>query len=97
MVDKIKLESIMHKRYDKQTGKPVLEEVTEFVCSNCRHLVEQDDSYCWSCGSKLTSISKVEHYVLNKLLTDDEFGQAKLKSSQDLQKFIKGIPDRLDK
>jgi len=94
MVDKIKLENILHKKYDRQTGEPVLEETEEFVCGNCRHLVEQNDAYCWSCGSNLVNSEKVEHYVMNKLLTSEEFVQAKIKTPRDLERFIKKIPDQ---
>lgn len=57
----IKLENIKAE-FDRQTGKEKTELTTEYVCGNCRHLVQPTDKFCWRCGEPLEKSSEVEHY-----------------------------------
>jgi len=71
MANIIKLENINE---DKQTHKEKY--VEEYVCSNCRHLVEPNDKTCWQCGEKLEPSEKVERYRRGEKPTDEEFDKA---------------------
>lgn len=58
MAEIIKLQNIQKKhREDKEEQL-----VEEYVCSNCRHLVEATDTACWQCGEKLEPSGEIEHY-----------------------------------
>jgi len=70
---KIKLENIVDEGFDRQTGKPVSKVTAEYICENCRHLVEASDKFCWQCGEKLEVSDIVEHHSQGKQLTEEEF------------------------
>jgi len=72
MANIIKLENINEER---QTHKEKY--VKEYVCSNCRHLVEPTDTTCWQCGEKLKQSSGVEHYHRGEKLSDIQFKELK--------------------
>ncbi len=91
----IKLENINKKLYNRQTGELETVESVEFVCPKCRHLVNEGDSFCWFCGECQEHNIEVEHYVLGKKLTNDEFKEAKKKSSHALKSFVDNLP-RID-
>ncbi len=88
----IKLENIRKKTYNRQTGELETEESVEFVCPNCRHLIGEGDIFCWFCGERQEQNIEVEHYVLGKRLTNDEFKEAKKKSSHTLKNFVDSLP-----
>lgn len=73
MADKIKLENIKEKGFDRTSGKPKTDVTIEYVCSACCHLVESGDAFCWQCGEKLVPSTLVEHYHKGERLTDKEF------------------------
>lgn len=73
MVDKIKLENIVEAGFDAEDGSAFLNIITEFVCSNCRHLVGQSSKYCTFCGESLNDTGKIEHYYKGEQLTDAQF------------------------
>lgn len=52
--------------------------VEEYVCSNCRHIINLTDKTCWQCGGKLEPSGTVEHYYRGGKLTTQEFNAAKL-------------------
>jgi len=71
MASIIKLENINldpHERKEKY--------VEEYVCYNCRHLVEPTDTTCWQCGEKLEQSSGAEHFRRGQKLTEGEFKEA---------------------
>lgn len=68
----IKLENL-RSTYDRDTGSLIIQEIIEFVCEACRHLVNQDDKFCWQCGEPLEKSSKVEHYYKGEKLTNTKF------------------------
>lgn len=55
MAEIIKLENI-----NKVDGREQF--VEEYVCGNCRHLVEPNAKTCWQCGEKLEPSGEIEHY-----------------------------------
>ena len=73
MAKRIKLENIVSRGFDRQTGKLIKEETLEFVCGICRHLVNQDDKFCWYCGAKLEALDLTEHYYKGEKVTDKEY------------------------
>lgn len=73
MPHRIKLENIVSKGYDRQSGKAIIIETSEYVCGGCRHLVELDDVYCWRCGEVLEQSNIIEHHSQGQQLTDAEF------------------------
>jgi len=73
MAKRIKLENIVSYGFNRQTGKLIEEETLEFVCKACRHLVSQDDKFCWQCGEKLEASDLVEHYYKGGKITDEEY------------------------
>lgn len=72
-VHKVRLENIVNCGYDNDTGDRVLNITVEFVCSDCRHLVEGGDAYCWCCGKKFDGGATTEHYQKGKQLTNESF------------------------
>lgn len=72
MVKKIKLENIVQAGFDRENGDEFLNITEEYVCNNCRHIVEREDNYCWKCGKTLDEES-VEHYQAGEKLSDDDF------------------------
>ncbi len=70
---KIKLENIVDEGFDPETGKAVSKVTVEYVCEGCRHLVKENDKFCWQCGKKLKQSELVEHYDKGEKLTDEEF------------------------
>lgn len=79
MALKIKLENISRRTFDKVTGKPLEQVTQEYVCENCRHLVEPSDAFCWQCGNALEPSGLVEHYSDGEKLTDAQFKERKEK------------------
>jgi len=77
MVKRIKLENIISRGFDRQTGELIKEETLEFVCEACRHLVSQNDKFCWQCGGKLEVSDLTEHYYKGEKLTDEQFNEVK--------------------
>ncbi len=92
MLKKIKLENIVvrqklhqhpiypdYARYCPECGESVEEEVIidEFICENCRHLVGENEKFCWSCGNPLETSLVVEHWHKGKKLPDEEFEKRK--------------------
>ena len=73
MAKRIKLENIVSRGFDKQTGEETKEETLEFVCKACRHLVSQDDKFCGQCGAKLEVSDLTEHYYKGEKVTDKEY------------------------
>ena len=51
--------------------------VEEYVCSNCRHLINPDDKTCWQCGERLEQSSLIEHYHRGERLAEGEFQKRK--------------------
>jgi len=50
------------------------EELTEeYVCGNCRHLIEPINAFCWLCGEKLEQSKLVEHYYMGQRLSNEGF------------------------
>lgn len=72
-VHKIRLENIVPCGYDSKTGDRFLNITVEFACSNCRHIVEVDDGYCWCCGGKFDGSAVTEHYQKGKQLSNESF------------------------
>lgn len=73
MADRIKLENIKDLSYDRASGKSKAKVTIEFACSNCRHLVEAENNFCWQCGERLEPSGEVEHYHKGEKLTDEEY------------------------
>lgn len=61
--------------------QPTGELVEEYVCENCRHLIEPTDAVCWQCGEKLKPSSGVEHYFRGERLTEAQFEEKVAKYS----------------
>ena len=73
MAKRIKLENIVSRGFDRQTGKLIEKETLEFVCEACRHLVNQSDKFCWQCGGKLEVSDLTEHYYKGEKVTDEKY------------------------
>jgi len=69
----IKLENIIDEGFDRQTGKTVSKATTEYVCENCRHLIEVSDKFCWQCGERLEQSNFVEYYSKGGKITKEEY------------------------
>jgi len=59
---KVKINGTIIKGFDRKTGIPVKETKEEYVCENCRHLVEKLDDCCWQCGNPLEVSNLIETY-----------------------------------
>lgn len=68
----IKLENIQKKAGIEQV-------VEEYVCENCRHLIDPSDKTCWQCGEKLEQSELVEHYYKGEKLNEGQFKSLKQK------------------
>jgi predicted amidophosphoribosyltransferase len=73
MASKIKLESIRAGGFDSENGDEFVNLVVEYVCGDCRSLVEEGDKFCSYCGAKLVDNGDVEHYSKGKKLTSTEY------------------------
>lgn len=53
-----------HHSYCPECGEELQAEQTiiESVCSSCRHLVGEEDKFCWQCGVPLENTFITEHY-----------------------------------
>jgi len=89
----IKLDIIIKKQYNRETGELEVEEKEEFVCKQCRHLVEPTNKFCWFCGTVITEHTETEHYVLGRKLTDDQFKQVKGKRGSEINIFVASLPE----
>ena len=76
---RIKLENMVDKGFDRQTGNPISEVTVEYVCEACRHLVNPEDKFCWKCGMALEQSNLVEHYQRGEGLSDADFEARKPK------------------
>lgn len=92
-MEKIKLENLVVKGYDRNTGQLVIQETSEYICSVCHHLVDIADNFCWFCGNKLEVSDLVEHWCNNRKLSNEQFRTAKSKKGKDLLDFISSIPE----
>ncbi len=72
MAKVIKLENIKL----TSTGEQFVE---EYVCGNCRHLINPSDKTCWQCGEQLKQSTVVEHYHKGERLKGDEFLKRRVK------------------
>ena len=88
----IKLENIRMSGFDRQTGEPMSDTTVEFICENCRHIVNEADKFCWQCGSPLETSTDVEHWNVGKKLDTNQFNQAKTLPPSQLKSFIDSIP-----
>lgn len=77
MADKIKQENLVDAGYDTETGDKFVNEIEEYICSACHHLVQRDDRFCWQCGEELNGSSIVLHYYRGEKLTNVKFKEAK--------------------
>jgi hypothetical protein len=61
-----------------------------FVCSACRHFVNEGDSFCSNCGQDLTGgIKKTEHYFTGPVETSHfELIKNKIKEAKDTKKNV---------
>lgn len=73
MPNKIKLENILLAGFDSDTGDAFINITEEYVCENCRHLVDKNDKFCWQCGEELKQSKLIEHYYEGKKLTERNF------------------------
>ena len=73
MANKVKLENIMQAGSDQETGDRFLNITEEYVCGNCRHLVEAADKFCWYCRSELRTSDKIEHWQKGVQIAEDTF------------------------
>ncbi len=94
MKDRIKLNSVYHRKFDSQTGEPIFEFNSEFTCSGCRHLVGESDKFCWHCGEELFSEARASEYYSNVgKISRNDFEKIKLaheekRSGMELKKAI---------
>ena len=93
MSDRIKLENIHTGLFDRQTGDEKTVITTEYKCSNCHHLVRQQDQYCWRCGESIQDSALVEHWHKSKVLNEAQFQQAKTMSAKDLKNVWESLPE----
>lgn len=56
-------------------GESIIDEVVivEYVCSNCRNLLEKDWAFCPYCSGGIEASTKVEHYYRGEELSDKKF------------------------
>ncbi len=78
MANRIKLENIVGRGYNRITGEFMEKIIEEFVCENCRHLVNIEDKFCWQCGGRLEQSNLIEHYHKGERLTDEEYQRRKM-------------------
>lgn len=88
-----KLQNFANNGYDRQTGLPDIQETEEFICGNCRHLVDKNDKFCWQCGESLDKEEETEHYAMGKKLTNEQFENARKLTGKERITYIKGIKD----
>jgi uncharacterized protein YlaI len=84
----IKLENIVIRGFDKQTGELKATPTEEYVCDNCRRLVDPSDKYCEFCGDKLVPVTDTEHHVLGEQLSHLEFNQLRTKGASEIRTLM---------
>jgi hypothetical protein len=93
----IKLENIVSKGFNRQTGKQETESMIEYVCDKCRHLVEIQDKYCWKCGDTLVPITDTECYVFNEKVSKEDFLMLKKAEVSTLSSKVSKIKEETKK
>jgi len=75
MGKRVKLENIIQAGFTTDMGDRIFNITEEYVCKNCRHLVEVIDKFCWFCGEELESSDIVEHWQKGIQLSNEAFNK----------------------
>jgi len=88
-MDKIRIETINFRGFDRQTGETVVVPTVEFVCEDCRHIVNLSDKFCQGCGGSLQPPNATEYYYGTSKINKADFENIKTMKPSDIKSFLK--------